>query len=152
MENTALEQQLDYYRARAGEYDESLTAFGHYSDFWTHRLTKANPNTPPPWSRDPAAECRQFEEFNSRYRKSGYLKSGWVRDYLSGAQLTQLDTAKSDPNNPFWIIRADPSIIIDHNDIKEPVFEGFVRQLYDDLVLLKERDTALCPPLRGQGQ
>lgn len=132
---------------RAGEYDESLKAFGQYAEFWTHRLTRANSNPPPPWSPDPAAECRQFQTFNAKYRPSGYLTSGWVRDYMSGAQLTQLGIARSNPNSPFWIVRADPSIIIDHNDIKEPVFEGFVRQVYDDLVLLKERNTTLCAPL-----
>ena len=66
---------------------------------------------------------------------------------MSGATLTQLAAPKSDPNSPFWIVRADPSIIIDHSDIMEPVFEGFVRQVYDDLVLLKEEN--LCPYLPG---
>jgi hypothetical protein len=132
---------------RGDEHDESLTAFGQYNPFWTHRLARVNPNPPAPWSPDPAKECSQFQAFNARYRRSGYLTDGWVRDYLSGARLTQLDDGKSDPDSPFWIIRADPSVIIDHDDIKEPVFEGFVRQLYDDIVLLKERDTARCPPL-----
>lgn len=130
---------------RGDEYGQSLSAFGQYAPFWTHRLTRVGSAAPAPWSPDPAKECSQFEAFNARYRPSGYLTGGWVRDYLSGARLT--DDGKSDPNSPFWVIRADPSVIIDHDDIEEPVFEGFVRQLYDDVVLLKERDTARCPPL-----
>jgi hypothetical protein len=29
-------------------------------------------------------------------------------------------------------------MIVSHNDIEEPVFVDFIRQLYDDLVRLKE--------------
>jgi hypothetical protein len=31
-------------------------------------------------------------------------------------------------------------MIRDHNDIEEPVFTDFVRQLYDDLIRLEERE------------
>src|SRR5262249_4644421 len=88
---------------RVGEYDESLTAFGHYASFWTHRLTRKNLNTPAPWLPDPTAECLQFQKFNLKYRPIGFLKRGWIRDYMSGAELTQLGNPTSDPNSPFWI-------------------------------------------------
>jgi hypothetical protein len=132
---------------RADEYDEAIRAFGHYSDFWTHRLTNTNPHTPLSLPEpDPKAECSDFEAFNAEFRPLGYLSRGWVRRYASGAQLTHINDSKPDPNNPFWVVRADPSIIIDHNDIAEPVFEGFVRQLYDDIVLLKDNGKQ-CPYL-----
>src|SRR5882762_2406628 len=38
----------------------------------------------------------------------------------------------------FWIVATDKSMIQGHSDIEEPVFVDFIRQLYDDLVRLKE--------------
>jgi hypothetical protein len=46
--------------------------------------------------------------------------------------------SKFDPNDPFWIVATDKSMIEGHSDIEEPVFVDFIRQLYDDLIRLKE--------------
>jgi hypothetical protein len=57
----------------------------------------------------------------------GYLKPGWQRRYRTGAVLTT--NSKFDPNDPFWIVATDKSMIESHNDIEEPVFVDFIRQL-----------------------
>jgi hypothetical protein len=105
---------------RPGEYSEALTAFGHYPDFWTHFLTNTNPaatNAETLSPSEPNKECQHLREFNKKYRPDGYLVKGWTRTYDSGAQLRALGESKSDPNNPYWVIRADPSIILDHTHI-----------------------------------
>jgi hypothetical protein len=52
--------------------------------------------------------------------------------------LTHQASSEYDPNDPFWIILTDQSMIRGHSDIEEPLFIDFVRQVYDDLVRLKE--------------
>ena len=84
-------------------------------------------------------ECRDFAQFNAGERPGGYLKPGWRRRYRTGAVLTQLAQSKFDANDPFWIVTTDQSMIRGHSDIEEPVFIDFVRQLYDDLLRLKDR-------------
>jgi len=101
---------------RSGEYTEAVTAFGHYPVFWTHFLTNTNPAATNAETLSPIhsdEECRSLREFNRAFRPNGYLVKGWTRTYSSGAQLRALEQSKSDPNNPYWIIRADPSIILD---------------------------------------
>jgi hypothetical protein len=66
----------------------------------------------------------------------GYLKPGWRRRYRTGAVLAT--NSQFDPNDPIWIIATDKSMIEGHSDIEEPIFVDFIRQLYDDLVRLKE--------------
>jgi hypothetical protein len=89
---------------------------------------------------DALQECLDFENFNSAQRPRGYLNPGWRRQYRAGAVLTQRANSGFDPNDPFWIITTDQSMIRGHNDIEEPVFVDFIRQVYDDLVRLKEAE------------
>jgi pimeloyl-ACP methyl ester carboxylesterase len=128
---------------RSGEYAEALSAFGHYSDFWTHFLTNTNPSADSSETLapvKPADECEALRKFDKENRPDGYLVRGWTRQYGNGAQLHALEESKSDPNNPYWIIRADPSIILDHGDITRGVFLDFVRHVYDDVVITKDKE------------
>lgn len=95
---------------------------------------------------DPRQECVEFEHFNATERPDGYLKPGWQRHYRAGAVLTHRVDLGFDPNDPFWIVITDQSTIRDHNDIEEPVFVDFVRQVYDDLVRLKEAEPCRTAP------
>lgn len=124
-------------------------AVGHYQPYWTHDLDRpqgpelANAAT----LYDPNAACRSFREFDRTARGAdGRLKPGWTRTYLSGAVLTEIGQGRYDPANPFWIVRAHPSIILDHNDIIGPVFVDFVAQLYGDIDRLRHR--SLCDTSR----
>jgi hypothetical protein len=139
----------------ASERNEAMSALGHFPAFWTHELkgpvSMADPNTPLP-PLDTQQECIDFERFNATERPNGYLKPGWQRRYRAGASLTQMPNSGFNANDPFWIVTTDQSMIRDHSDIEEPVFIDFVRQVYDDLVRLKEAEpcerSAAKPPLR----
>jgi pimeloyl-ACP methyl ester carboxylesterase len=131
---------------RQGEHSEALTAFGHYPNFWTHFLTSDNPTATDAEvlsQVNATEECQKLRAFHRIYRPDGYLVRGWTRTYDGGARLQALDQSKSDPNNPYWIIRADPSIILDHTHITKGVFLDFIRQVYDDIVLDKD-DVLRC--------
>lgn len=139
----------------AEERKEALTALGHYAPFWTHDLTSTPAATTPQKAADrraylrraPAAEASRaikqqldaertaHAAFEARWRKDGYLLPGWTRTYTAGAVLTQLARSPFDPNDPFWLVRADRTVIASHSEISNPIFTDFVRQLYDDLLL-----------------
>ena len=126
------------------ERQEASTAIGHWAPFWTHELTRA-PDAPDPAAylatvqNTPSAvlsgsECEQRAAFEARWRRDGYLQPGWSRRYSAGALLRQRTDSGFNPNVPFWMVRADASVIADHGDIQEPVFVDFIRQLYDELL------------------
>lgn len=125
------------------ERNEAMAALGHFPAFWTHELKgptqEADPSTTLPLI-DIRGECVDFENFDRAERPNGYLKPGWRRTYRTGAVLTHRAASGFDPNDPLWIVTTDRSMIRDHNDIEEPVFVDFVRQLYDDLIRLKEAE------------
>jgi hypothetical protein len=73
-----------------------------------------------------------------------------ARQYRTKAVLTQPTQSNYDPNDPFWIVTTDQSMIRSHSDIEEPVFVDFVRQVYDDVVRLKE--AVPCTNPLGQQQ
>ena len=123
---------------------EAAAAMGHWAPFWTHDLTKAS-DAPDAAAyldkvqRTPSetlaqAECAQRAAFEARWRPDGYLLPGWSRRYSAGAVLSQRRDSGMDPNVPFWMVRADASVIAGHSDIQEPIFVDFVRQLYDELL------------------
>jgi hypothetical protein len=131
-----------------------------YKPFWTHDLniSAADASKLGPAADqvllDQRVECRDLAEFE-RKRENGYLMPGWQRRLLSGAVLVQDKSSPYDPNNPFWIIRAHPTVIKDHDDILNPVLESFMTQLYQDVYLLKDHKCdaiidLLRPPLNAR--
>ena len=135
--NTGLE------RTREDERTQIRTSMGHYRPYWTHDLARIDPGQEPGKAErsvlmqlDTAAQDRSFRIFE-RHRVDGYLQPGWRRVYGDAAVLTETGAGRSDPNNPFWVVRAHPNIILDHNDISAPVFVNFVAQLYADIDRLK---------------
>jgi hypothetical protein len=126
------------------EENEALETVGHYAPFYTHTLTLGVGTNKPTDPVNSVAECQAFQDFESQQRQQGYLKPGWARVYRSGATLHQLAGSGYDPNDPFWIVTTDKPIISSHDDITEPVFIDFMRQLYDDLVRLKETQGYAC--------
>jgi hypothetical protein len=84
-------------------------------------------------SPDEARARRQA--FDRQWRDAdGRSKEGWERRYGSGVVLTHL-AGRSDPDNPFWVVSTDSPIIDGHGDFYTPYFLGFLRELYDDLLL-----------------
>lgn len=146
------------------ELREAKVAFGHYEPFLTHDLT----GVPEAATRQSQAvslvrlaqstgkqvtaaaaslvqaECEAKKQFESRWRRDGYLLPGWTRQFSAGAVLSHRKESHFDPNDPFWIVSADASVINGHSDISRPVFVDFVRQLYDELLL----DDEICKTTR----
>jgi hypothetical protein len=124
------------------ERAEIESALGHYKPFLTHELD-APSRTLPQTERSPliaavkSEDDRTFAQFEQEFRHGGLLSAGWHRTFRSGATLTHKSNSLYDANNPFWVVEAHPNVILDHNDIAEPVFVGFVGQLYDDLDRLR---------------
>lgn len=136
------------------EREANLRTIGHADRYRTHRLTLA-PGAPPP-AQQTAAEgpCRclspvgrwvesdspgearaRRQAFDRQWRDAdGRSKEGWERHYGSGVVLTHL-AGQSDPDNPFWVVSTDSPIIDGHGDFYTPYFLGFLRELYDDLLL-----------------
>jgi hypothetical protein len=151
------------------ELAEARTAFGHYERFLTHDLTSRPEAATPEWQAvspdrlkldtpQQAAdafkslvhsECMARAKFEEKWRRDGYLQPGWTRQFSAGAVLShRKESGKEgafDPNDPFWIVSADASVISSHSDISRPVFVDFVRQLYDDLL----PDDAVCKTERA---
>ncbi|GAC1343458.1 MAG: hypothetical protein NVSMB18_19310 [Acetobacteraceae bacterium] len=151
MANTSLQATRTDPVTGEDERKQIERAVGHYRPFWTHDLDRpagperrdAAPASTPARTFDPAAACRAFLEFERTARLSdGTLRPGWRRDYLSGAVLTEIGDGRYDPLNPFWVVRAHPGVVLDHNDIMAPVFVDFVAQLYGDIDRLKH--PSLC--------
>jgi hypothetical protein len=79
-------------------------------------------------------ECADFLEFQKWWRGAdGYLHPGWERRYTAGANLKHLQGG-SNPDSPYWIVKADSSIMKGHNDLDNDTFTDLMGQVYDDLV------------------
>lgn len=150
MVNTMTEATRTDPRTGEDERQQIQRAVGHYRPYWTHDLdlpggAEAHPAAAAAHVYDPATACRAFAEFERSERQAGdRLRPGWRRTLPSGAVLREIGGGRYDPTNPFWVVRAHPSIILDHNDILGPVFVDFVAQLYGDVDRLKH--PTLCTP------
>lgn len=90
----------------------------------------------------PCNERDQTTEFENEWRHApeGGLKDNWVRRFCGDAVLShethgeedRKDGEKYDPNNPFWIVSADPGVIDGHNGISKPAFTEFLRQIFNE--------------------
>jgi hypothetical protein len=131
------------------ERQANLKTVGHIERYRTHFLTLADSAAYKPikasatkcgcpyaeqidalGSPDLGQENGMLQKFNhEQLDREGRRKPNWRRDYSAGAVLTH---EHGDPDNPFWVVSADPRIIDGHNDFYTPVFLNFLRELYDD--------------------
>jgi hypothetical protein len=131
------------------EHDASKKTLGHMDPYITHELLMRSDGvkTCPGWNPvlDPSAPSAIDQERNNlnlERRNSNQffgpdpatlsLLPGWQRNFCGDAVLRQL---KTDPNSPIWNVSTDAAIIPGHNEITQPVFVNFVRQLYHDTVI-----------------
>jgi hypothetical protein len=134
---------------REYERQANLKTVGHIDRYRTHSLTLANSATYQPLkasatkcgcpyaeqidalgSPDLGRENGMLQKFNEEWLEvDGHRKPNWRREYSAGAVLTHVN---GKPDNPFWVVSADPRIIDGHNDFFTPVFLNFLRELYDD--------------------
>jgi hypothetical protein len=131
------------------ERDADRRTMGHMDPYITHQLSMRSDgvSTCPDWKavtdpNDPAAVEQELknlmlERGNSRQffgadPNSLSLLPGWQRNFCGDTVLKQV---KTDPNSPVWNVTTDAAIIPGHNEITQPVFVNFVRQLYHDTVI-----------------
>jgi hypothetical protein len=67
------------------------------------------------------------------------VKNGFgTQEYLCGG-LTLSSTQQWHPkDNPYWVVQTSDSVIRDHNDVFNPHFITFIRQLYLALIFARE--------------
>lgn len=131
------------------EHDANRKTLGHMDPYITHELSMRSDSgtTCVGWEPvlDPTAPAAVAQEMtnlslerdNSRQffgddPDTLTLLPGWQRNFCGNTVLRQI---KTDPNSPVWNVRTDAAIIPGHNEITQPVFVNFVRQLYHDTVL-----------------
>jgi len=91
-------------------------------------------------ARNKSLEVAQSEKFIMEWREqSGLLASGWTRSFCGGDYLevvNHVDVLEKDNSNAIvWNIETDSEVMKDHNDINNPNFINFLRQLYGDVAL-----------------
>ncbi len=131
------------------ERDANKKTLGHMDPYITHELSMRSDGgtTCPGWEPvlDPGApsamgqevrnlglERENSNQFFGADPATLFLLPGWQRNFCGNTVLRQL---KTDPNSPVWNVRTDGAIIPGHNEITQPVFINFVRQLYHDTIL-----------------
>ncbi|MDN7176573.1 hypothetical protein M0D69_00750 [Caballeronia sp. SEWSISQ10-4 2] len=90
--------------------------------------------------RNKSLEVVQSEKFLTEWRKpSGLLASGWTRNFCGGDHLEVVNHPEmpgTDNSNALvWNIETDGEVMKDHDDIMNPNFIDFLRQLYGDVAL-----------------
>lgn len=75
--------------------------------------------------------------------RTGRLRSGWIRHFCGGLVLRH-DAANGnkDPENPFWVVYTDGSVIDGHGGFTTPQFRNFAHQILlerEDLLLDTEQ-------------
>jgi hypothetical protein len=89
-------------------------------------------------ARNKSLEVAQTEKFLTQWRESsGLLVSGWIRNFCGGDYLEVVKHADMPDNSNalVWNIETDAEVMKDHNDITNPNFIDFLRQLYGDVAL-----------------
>ena len=131
------------------ERSANRNTMGHVDGYITHDLTKraddldtcpgwapvADPNAPDALARekrDLDLESVSSRAFFGDDPETLALRPGWTRDFCGNTTLTH---RRYEPNSPVWNVRTDKDIVPGHNDITEPIFVSFVRQIYHDAVM-----------------
>ena len=157
--NSLFEQHVD-----DEEKDANRETVGHHTPYVTHRLEVAEPSEPglcAGWKVTPAnaslEEAKrdldtdlpiEYENSKHFFRTRGERFGSddfrltddnrpLVRDFCGGVRLTSV---AGDRNVPIWNVSAigNEALLPDHNDIMQPLFVAFFRQLYMDTIYLKD--------------
>jgi alpha-beta hydrolase superfamily lysophospholipase len=72
--------------------------------------------------------------FSQSLTSDHLLKPKWGRTFCGGGYLTPVDDKGVDNSNAVvWNVEADGEVIKNHDDVMNPIFQGFMRQLYADV-------------------
>ncbi len=81
-------------------------------------------------------EAEDAAEFFSQNLTPGHLlKPNWTRTFCGGSFLTTVAGADEGAvaNALIWNVEVDGDVIKNHDDVMNPVFRAFMRQLYGDV-------------------
>ncbi|MGO4766201.1 hypothetical protein AB4120_27025 [Cupriavidus sp. 2KB_3] len=81
-------------------------------------------------------EAEEAAEFFRQNLTPGYLlKPNWARTFCGGSFLTTVGGADgaAAANALIWNVEVDGDVIKNHDDVMNPVFRAFMRQLYGDV-------------------
>jgi hypothetical protein len=81
------------------------------------------------------------EQFCDWLHRYGRRPNQWERRYSDGVVLKH---EHGHPDSPYWIVKTQAPIINDHNEFYTPLFMGFLRQLYDDVLSSESFSARVC--------
>jgi len=81
-----------------------------------------------------AANSAEF--FSQNLTSDHLLKPKWTRSFCGGSYLTPVDDNDKDNwNAVVWNVETDGEVIRNHDDVMNPIFQAFMRQLYADVAM-----------------
>ena len=154
----AREVSTFFERTEGPQWDAIVKAIGHNERYTTHELSACEPK-----DADCAAACRPPEvqmrqsakgmdapvqqTYTSQLARDIAAESALMqvigregfkgRSYLCGGLHLTATKRQWPENNPFWVVQTTGDIVADHNDIFNPRFVSFMRQMY--LAVVSER-------------
>ena len=159
----------DYQFSRAEEKQADRRTIGHVDRYRTHTLMPDPDESKPAAVPKDNAACScpyaeniakigtfKFQEEQTERNKffcetldaDGRRAPGWVRNY-NGVVLKQ---ERGNPDSPFWIVQTKAPVVSDHNEFYTPLFMGFLRELYDDVLTGQAFDRKVCEQKRSTEQ
>jgi hypothetical protein len=135
------------------EQDANVRTVGHNSRYTTHNLSlcakddvacanacKGNPSSAAskgPEQRTATIQERKENITKEQQRVAAIEKGGFEsKEYFCGGQGQEFNLQLSSEGqwhpkaNPFWVVHTTADIMDGHNDIFNPRFEAFIRQMY----------------------
>lgn len=130
--STVFEEEHDSYRFNAvtrkqetiNESDANMIALGHFAPYETHRLYPSD-DTP----REEIEELTAMASVRAALSASKAWEDDKPGSKIRIAGLTLERSATSAGRNPYLVIKADDSLITEHNDIDDPRIIEFIKQL-----------------------
>jgi hypothetical protein len=150
-----------YSYSKAEEKEADRNTIGHVDRYQTHSLLpdpQSKRAVPPkqtqtcscPYAENirkigevelKAEQAMRNEQFCGWLQQYGRRPNQWERRYSDGVVLKH---EHGHPDSPYWIVKTQAPIISDHNEFYTPLFMGFLRELYDDVLSRENFDRRLC--------
>ncbi len=144
----------------AAEYAATVKAVGHNDRYRTHLLSRCNSSKDPQCKKtcQPSSQRLQFAAKALSKDQEAILGETELMEtlgdkgfqqktaYLCGELELVTGGGLRPPHNPFWVVSTTKDIMSGHDDIFNPLFVSFFRQMYVGVTLarLKNPATSRC--------